>query len=72
MTPARAAALQAAKDDFKAAAETAGKAVTLIKAQPAPTDRRKSQRYNANKYAAMLTHAESMRLYVSKVDRHSS
>jgi tetratricopeptide (TPR) repeat protein len=60
--------LQTAKDDFKAAAETASKAVTLIKAQTAPTDPAEVQRYTANKYAAMLTNAESMRLYVSKAD----
>jgi len=64
----RTAGLQAAKEDFKAAAETAGKAVTMIKAQPAPTEAAEVQRYNGNKYAAMLTHAESMRLYVSKGD----
>lgn len=64
----KSAGLQAAKEDFKAAAEAATKAVTLIKAQPAPTDPNDVQRYNANKYAAMLTHAEAMRLYVSKAD----
>src|SRR6185369_79029 len=64
----RAAALQTAKEDFKAAAETAGKAVTMIKALPVPTEATEVQRYNGNKYAAMLTHAESMRLYVSKAD----
>lgn len=62
------AALQTAKDDFKAAAETSTKAVTLIKAQPVPTDPAELQRYNANKYAAMITNAESMRLFVSKAD----
>ena len=62
----KSASLQAAKDDFKAAAEAAGKAVTMIKAQPAPTDPNDVARYNANKYAAMVTHAESMRLYVTK------
>ena len=65
---AKAAALQAAKDDFKAAAEASSKAVTLIKAQPTPTDPTDLQRYNANKYAAMITNAESMRLFVSKSD----
>ena len=64
----KSAALQAAKDDFKAAAEISGKAVTMIKAQTAPTDAAEVTRYNANKYAAMLTHAESMRLFVSKAD----
>ena len=65
---AKGALLQSAKDDFKASAEAAGKAVTLIKAQTAPTDAAEVARYNANKYAAMLTYAESMRLYVSKAD----
>ena len=64
----RTAGLQAAKEDFKAAAEAAGKAVTMIKAQTAPTEAADLQRFNGNKYAAMLTHAESMRLYVSKGD----
>ena len=65
---AKAAGLQTAKDDFKAAAETSSKAVALIKAQPVPTEAAELQRYNSNKYAAMLTNAEAMRLYVSKAD----
>lgn len=65
---AKGAALQAAKDDFKLAAETATKAVGMIKAQTVPTDANEVARYNGNKYAALLTNAESMRLYVSKVD----
>jgi tetratricopeptide (TPR) repeat protein len=64
----RTAGLDAAKADFKAAAEASAKAVTLLKAQTAPTDPAELARYNANKYAAMLTQAESMRLFVSKVD----
>jgi tetratricopeptide (TPR) repeat protein len=64
----RTAGLQTAKDDFKGAAEAATKAVTLIKAQTAPTDVAEVARYNSNKYAAMLTNAEAMRLYVSKAD----
>ena len=58
--------VQSAKADFKASAESAGKAVTMLKAQTVPTDAAELARFNANKYAAMLTHAESMRLYVSK------
>ena len=65
----KAAALQQAKDDFKAAAEASGKAATMIKAQAAPTDAAEVQRYNANKYAALLTYAESMRLFVTKADQ---
>ena len=65
----KAALLGTAKDDFKAAAEASTKAVTMIKAQPVPTEAAELQRYNGNKYAAMLTNAESMRLYVSKADQ---
>ena len=64
----RTAALQTAKDDFKGAADASTKAVTMLKAQPAPTDPADMQRYNANKYAAMVTNAEAMRLFVSKSD----
>jgi len=65
---AKTAGLQAAKDDFKAAAEASTKAVNMLKAQPVPTEAQEVTRYNGNKYAAMLTQAESMRLYVSKAD----
>jgi len=64
----RTAALDQAKADFKAAAESSTKAATMLKAQTAPTDPAELQRYNSNKYAALLTNAESMRLYVSKGD----
>ena len=64
----RTAGLDQAKADFKAAAEASNKAVTLLKAQTAPTDPADLQRYNSNKYAAFLTNAESMRLFVTKVD----
>lgn len=64
----RTAALEAAKADFKAAAENSTKAVTLLKAQNAGTDPAEVERLSKNKYAAMMTHAESMRLFVSKVD----
>lgn len=64
----KASGLQTAKDDFKAAADASSKAVTLIKAMPVPTEAADLQRFNANKYAAMVTNAEAMRLYVSKGD----
>jgi len=60
--------LEGAQADFKAAAEASSKAVTLIKAQTVPTDPAELARYTGNKYAAMLTQSESMRLFVSKVD----
>ena len=64
----RNAALESAKADFKAAADASSQAVTLLKAQTAPTDPAEVARFNGNKYAALLTRAESMRLFVSKVD----
>jgi tetratricopeptide (TPR) repeat protein len=64
----KSAAIEGAKADFKAAAEASSKAVTLLKAQTVPTDPAELQRFNGNKYAAMLTQAEAMRLFVSKVD----
>ena len=65
---AKSAGLQAAKDDFKAASESSKKAVDQIKSLTAPTDPTEVARYNANKYAALITNAEAMRLFVSKVD----
>jgi len=64
----RTAALDQAKADFKAAAEASAKAAGMLKAQPAPTDPAELDRYNKNRYAAYITYAESMRLFVSKVD----
>ena len=66
---ARNAALDEAKGDFKAAAETSTKAATMLKSQTLPTDPADLDRYNKNKYAALVTYAESMRLFVSKVDQ---
>jgi tetratricopeptide (TPR) repeat protein len=65
---AKTALIEGAKADFKGAAEASTKAVTLLKAQTVPTDPAELQRYNGNKYAALVTQAESMRLFVSKVD----
>jgi tetratricopeptide (TPR) repeat protein len=64
----RTAALEAAKADFKAAADASTKAVTMLKGQTTPTDPAELDRFTKNKYAALLTNAESMRLFVSKVD----
>src|SRR6185369_9350529 len=66
---AKTSGIQAAKEDFKAAAETSGKAATMLKSQTAPADAAEVQRFNANKYAALVTHAESMRLFVTKADQ---
>ncbi len=64
----RTSALEAAKADFKAAAESSTKAVTMLKTQTASADPAEADRVAKNKYAALVTHAESMRLFVSKVD----
>ena len=65
---ARTSGVEAAKNDFRGAAEAATKAVALMKAQTAPTDPASFKGYEANKMAALTTNAESMRLFVSKVD----
>jgi tetratricopeptide (TPR) repeat protein len=54
--------------DFKASAEASTKAITLLKAMPAPTDPAEQQRLNNNKYAAYATNVEAMRLYATKSD----
>ena len=57
-----------AMSDFKAASESSSKAIALLKAMPSPTDPAEQQRLNSNKYAAMTTNAEAMRLYATKAD----
>jgi tetratricopeptide (TPR) repeat protein len=65
---ARTAGIDAAKADFKNAAETSDKAFELIKKEPAATDPNDQKRHEANKYAALNVRAEAYRLYVSKGD----
>ena len=65
---AKSAAYETAKTDFRDAAAASNKAVQIIKAVPAPTDPAELQRYNGNKYAALATNAEAMRLLVTKAD----
>jgi tetratricopeptide (TPR) repeat protein len=65
---AKTSGLEAAKNDFRGAAEASTKAAALIKAQPAPTDPAALAHFEANKMSALSTNAESMRLFVSKVD----
>jgi tetratricopeptide (TPR) repeat protein len=65
---ARTAGIEAAKADFKNAAEAADKAVELVKKEPAATDPNDQKRHEANKYAALSVRAEAYRLYVSKGD----
>jgi tetratricopeptide (TPR) repeat protein len=65
---AKTAGLDAAKADFKNAAETSDKAFELVKKEPAATDPNDQKRHEANKYAALNVRAEAYRLYVSKGD----
>jgi tetratricopeptide (TPR) repeat protein len=62
--------LDAAKSDFKVAAESTAKALEVLKADTsAGTDPAAQARYNANKLATLSTRAETMRLFVTKVDQ---
>jgi tetratricopeptide (TPR) repeat protein len=65
---AKTAGLEAAKADFKAAAEAANRAVELLNKQPAATDPEQQKQAVANKYFALNSRAEAMRLFVTKVD----
>jgi tetratricopeptide (TPR) repeat protein len=66
---AKTSGLELAKQDFKQAAEVAGKAVELLKKESPPTDPAAQAAQNGRKLAALSTRAESMRLYVSKADQ---
>ena len=59
-------ALDAARTDFRAAADATGKSVEMIKAQPVPAD---AAQYNTNKLFAYANRADAMRLFVTKVDQ---
>jgi len=65
---ARTAGIEAAKADFTASAEAANRAVELIKKIPAATDPAEQKQQATNKYFALNARAESMRLFVIKVD----
>ncbi|MGI8734097.1 MAG: carboxypeptidase regulatory-like domain-containing protein [Pyrinomonadaceae bacterium] len=58
--------LEGARADFRAAAEGMNKSVELIKAQPVPAD---PAQHEINRLFALATRAESMRLFVTKVDQ---
>ena len=62
------AGIEAAKKDWQAAAEAGAKAVTMLKANPVPTDPTAVQSAKTNLYFALLARADATRFYVSKVD----
>jgi tetratricopeptide (TPR) repeat protein len=65
---AKTSGIEAAKKDFRDAADAATKAVEMVKAQTAPTEAVALKNYTNNKYFALASRAEAMRLLVSKVD----
>jgi tetratricopeptide (TPR) repeat protein len=66
---AKTSGLEAAKKDFRDAAEASTKAVGMIKALPVPTDPAAQKSNEANKYFALAARAEAMRLLVTKADQ---
>lgn len=66
---AKTAAFDLAKQDFRQSAENATKAVELLKKEEAPADPAGQASQSVRKLAALSTRAESMRLFVSKVDQ---
>ncbi len=60
--------LEAARKDFRESAESASKAVELIKAMPSPADPTEQARQMANKRAAVSARADAMKIFVTKVD----
>ena len=66
---AKTSGLEAAKTDFRDAAQATAKALELVKADTtSAADPAAQARYNANKLATLSTRAETMRLFVTKVD----
>ncbi|HEY5838549.1 MAG TPA: tetratricopeptide repeat protein, partial [Pyrinomonadaceae bacterium] len=65
---AKTSGLETAKADFKASADAANQAVELLKKLTTPTDPNELKQLEANKYYALTARAESMRLFLTKVD----
>jgi tetratricopeptide (TPR) repeat protein len=67
---AKTSGLEAAKADFRAAAESTTKAMQVLSGEaPAATDPAAQARYNTNKMMSLSIRAETMRLFVTKVDQ---
>jgi tetratricopeptide (TPR) repeat protein len=62
------AGIESAKTDFHDAVDTANKAVEIVNKETPGADPADQQRHNANKYMALNTRAEAMRLFVTKGD----
>jgi tetratricopeptide (TPR) repeat protein len=66
---ARLPGIEAAKKDFRDAADVSTKSVQMLKEQEVPADPAGAENYKATKFNAIETRAESMRLFVTKVDK---
>jgi tetratricopeptide (TPR) repeat protein len=62
------ASMEAAKKDWQAASESGAKAVSILKATPAPADAAAAANVKTNLYFALMARAEATRLFVTKVD----
>ncbi|MGZ5437874.1 MAG: hypothetical protein ACXWID_01890 [Pyrinomonadaceae bacterium] len=65
---AKTSGMETAKADFKASADAANQAVEMLKKLTTPTDPNELKQFEANKYFALTARAESMRLFITKVD----
>ena len=65
---AKTSGMETAKADFKASADAASQAVEMLKKVTTPTDPNELKQFEANKYFALTARAESMRLFITKVD----
>jgi tetratricopeptide (TPR) repeat protein len=63
------AGIEAAKKDWQAASESGNRAVTLLKAAPAPPDATAANNAKLGLYLALQARADAMRLFVTKVDQ---
>ncbi len=65
---AKTGGIEAAKKDWQAASESGAKAVTMLKAMPAPADQAAANAAKVNLYFALMARADATRLFVVKVD----
>ncbi|HEY3042023.1 MAG TPA: tetratricopeptide repeat protein [Pyrinomonadaceae bacterium] len=66
---AKNAGIESAKKDWQAAADSGAKAVTMLKAMPAPADAEAANNAKLNLYFALMARADATRLFVVKVDQ---
>jgi tetratricopeptide (TPR) repeat protein len=66
---AKTTAIEAAKKDFRDAADAANKSVQLIKAQEVPAEAAEAQNFKVTRYNAIEIRADAMHLFVTKVDK---